>query len=301
LCLVFEKYGSLPELPLSVYRKTINLLLEEWDAERGIHRKSKYSMFDAHRKMDFLAAFAYSLAVDRATTLSFSTHDFVRIYSKINRRFGLPDDEALATSLEIESHTGLIVKSSYETFEFSHKSLQEFLVAEHLVRLRDVPSAISLLRSCPNELAIAVALSSDPTDWLCGCFRDKSGRVGRFKPEWVLPFLYRLRLERPTFEATAELGSTLLWISSRCGDLISDPRLLEFFAMPAVIASIELFLRHCELSKDPRIPSTEIGLVLHLKFFARYPVPVELRIPRSILSHDAVFRVFARTLKVERN
>jgi DNA polymerase III delta prime subunit len=297
LCLVFEKYGSLPELPLSVYRKTINLLLEEWDAERGIHRRSRYSMFDQHRKMDFLAAFAYYLVVDRNSALSFTPQDFIRIYSRINKRFGLPDDEAAATALEIESHTGLIIKSSYETYEFSHKSLQEFLVAEHLVRLRDVPSAVVLLRSCPNELAISVAISSDPTDWLCGCFRDKTGRV-KPKPEWILPFLYRISLERPTFEVTAELGATFLWIASRCGELIADARLKQFFEMEVVTASIERFLTHCIPVEDPRVPEAEIALRLASKFPAKYPIPMELRLSRSILNHEEISRVFQRALSV---
>jgi len=290
LCLVFEKYGSFPELPVSVYRKTINLLLEEWDAERGIHRKSRYSLFDAHRKMDFLAAFAYHLVVDNHNALSFGTQDFVKLYRKIHNRFRLPANEALATALEIESHTGIIVKSSYETFEFSHKSLQEFLVAEHLVRLKDIPSAVALLRSCPNELAISVALSSDATDWFCGLFRDKINRVTP-KAEWILPFLYRVSLERPTFEMSAELGGTVLWILStvpglamvKSGGSFTDERLSRFLRTDAIQGAVKSFLTYCTTEEL----NDEALVRLRTPFNAKYPVPMELKLKKIFLSNTS--------------
>jgi hypothetical protein len=114
------------------------------------------------------------------------------------------------------------------------------------VRLRDTPSAVHLLRNCPNELAIAIAISSDPTDWICGCFRDKGTRV-KPKPEWVLPFIYRLVLEKPAFEITPELGATFMWIVSKSGDLVADRRLSLSFEMEAVQKAVKQFLAYCEI------------------------------------------------------
>ena len=41
---------------------------------------------------------------------------------------------------ELESHTGLFIQSGFDQFEFAHKSLQEFLTAEYLVKLPSIPT-----------------------------------------------------------------------------------------------------------------------------------------------------------------
>jgi predicted NACHT family NTPase len=61
LLYLYKRYGYLPEQPAQVYRKVIGLLLQEWDAEREIQRRSKYAGFDPDRKAAFLAALAYYL------------------------------------------------------------------------------------------------------------------------------------------------------------------------------------------------------------------------------------------------
>ena len=177
------------------------------------------------RKLDFLAAFAYNLVLKKGSGTSFTLAKLREIYLLICRRFNLPASDADTVCREIESHTGIIIKATYDTYEFSHKSIQEYLVAEHLVRLRDIPSAIRLLRDCPNELAVAVALSSDPTDFSCGLFRYKGTRVKPKKNEWLIVFLSRLADEKPGLEDNPELGGTCLWLFSRCQEVVLDSRI----------------------------------------------------------------------------
>jgi predicted NACHT family NTPase len=167
LCIVFEKYGYLPPSPVTIYRKIVQLLLEEWDSERGVRRYSRYADFDAARKLDFLAALSYEMDVIRGSGASFSTSNLQEAYREICDRFHLPPNDAAIVAQEIESHSGLIVRTGIETFEFSHKSLQEYLTAEYISRLRLLPTLGILLRNYPNELAIAVALASDPAEWFC--------------------------------------------------------------------------------------------------------------------------------------
>jgi hypothetical protein len=232
-------------------------------------------MFDPPRKADFLAAFAYQLTLKKGSKLEFTQRDLEEIYIVICGRFSLPPSEALSVAREIESHSGLIVKSSYDAYEFAHKSIQEYLVAEHISRLRDLPSTVSLLRSCPNELAIAVALSSDSTSWFCGLFRDKAGRV-KPKPEWLLPFVARLVLECPGFEVSAELGSTVLWVFARCPDIIGAVRAQHFLQLPAIVQSVSAFLGCCEI----KIGSS-ISILLKRRFEAKYSMPTRLDFPKE--------------------
>ncbi len=244
LCIVFEKYGALPSLPISIYRKVLNLLLEEWDSERGVLRKSTYGNFDSSRKLDFLAAFAYELVFSKHSGASFSTQEFRDIYGKICGKFGLPSNEVNRVASEIESHTGVIVKSSYDSFEFYHKSIQEYLVGEHISRLRLLPPIWDLINSCPNELAIAVALASDSCEWFCFLFRNKKSRPNKMV-RTVNPFLVRLSKEKPTFGTNLELGLATLWLVKHWPN--DSLGFNSFLCVEGVKQSIQLFLSHCDI------------------------------------------------------
>ena len=79
-------------------------------------------------------------------------------YREIYVNYGLRISEAQAVVNELETHTGLIVQSGTELFEFSHKSLQEYLTAVFIVGLPAIPTNMIELQVMPNELAIATAL-----------------------------------------------------------------------------------------------------------------------------------------------
>ncbi len=286
LCLIFEKYGTLPDLPISVYRKIVNLLLEEWDVERGIRRKSNYAHFDPQRKADFLSAFAYMLITEKGSALSFTSIELENIYSNICKRFGLPIDDAKDVVSEIESHTGIIARVSYDSYEFTHKSLQEYLVAEYISRLRDIPETIPLLRKCPNELAIAVVLSSDPTDWFCGIFRHKAFRI-RPKSELLIPFLFRISIEKPSFDPTPELGSTCIWLVSRtlgniitkkdaAQDLIKENAIFAFVSIPSIREAISAFMAYCETIPDT---TGNVRILCKRAVKSKYPIVTEVKLP----------------------
>lgn len=246
LCIVFEKYGYLPPSPVTIYRKIVQLLLEEWDSERGVVRYSRYAGFDAARKLDFLAALSYEMDIVRGAGASFSTSNLQEAYREICDRFHLPLGDAPTVATEIESHSGLIVRTGIETFEFSHKSLQEYLTAEYISRLRLLPSITTLLRDFPNELAIAVALASDPAEWFCSLFivEGGGGRLRKLKIP-IGPFLARLVLERPTFGVSRDLGFTLLWLLSKWP--LSDEA-MAFFELKNVASSLREYLSVCKIN-----------------------------------------------------
>lgn len=208
LCAIYERIGRIPEKPKTVYRKIVNLLLEEWDEQRSVRRPTEYSNFDVARKADFLASLAYALSSNGSRTV-FSKQDLVRAYKAMCEDFGLPLEEATKVASELESHTGLLIQSGYESYEFSHKSIQEYLTAEYIVRLPSIPSRLAQLRFYPNELAIAVAISSSPSDY----FSELVGKRFRtLKPDFQFfrTFVNRLLLEKPDFNSTAEVGWSLL-------------------------------------------------------------------------------------------
>jgi NACHT domain-containing protein len=213
LCAIYERAKKIPDKPKTVYRKVVSLLLNEWDEQRSIQRESAYASFDVDRKFEFLCHLAFSLTTSLKGS-TFSKDDLVRAYHRLHSNFGLPSSDAYKVANELESHTGLFVQAGYESFEFSHKSLQEYLTAEFIVRLPSIPISSKTLGIMPNELAIATAISSRPSEYFAQLvFERFNDSVFTFP--FVRAFISRLLLERPDFDYTPRVGAALLGLYSK--------------------------------------------------------------------------------------
>lgn len=211
LLFIFEREERLPDQPSVIYRKIIQLLLRDWDEERSIKRVSKYSSFDSDRKIEFLAAISYYLTY-RCKKKSFDHSLLIDAYEDVYEQFMLPRNEAYDVAKEIESHTGIIVASGSESFEFSHLSLQEYLCANYIVRSPFSDKYSKYIEHYPAPVAIAVALSSEPNDWMIQIMSTTS-TLSLFEGNWSgKEFFKRLLLERPYFKADVQLGNVFLYL-----------------------------------------------------------------------------------------
>lgn len=215
LIIIFNNTGSLPAKPSDVYRRILVLMLEKWDQHRGIRRESRYSSFDPDQKLEFLSSLSFSLTY-RIKKKLFSSAELSQAYRQINDRFSLPSNEAEMVAAEIESHNGIIVKSSYSEFEFSHLSLQEYLAADYLVSEPLISRIAMYLDEYPAPVAIAVALASNPAVW----FATLILRVGKLRGgrpcslATLRSLVKRVILERPYFGVSGALGLAVLKIFS---------------------------------------------------------------------------------------
>jgi hypothetical protein len=212
LCAIYERIGRIPDKPKTVYRKIINLLLEEWDEQRSVRRMSKYASFESDRKSEFLSNLAYELTT-RFHEIVFTKDQLVSVYNNVYYNFDLPKSEAQTVVEELETHTGLFLQSGFETFEFVHKSLQEFLAAEYIVKLPHIPKDVNLVRGIPNELAIAVSISSNPSVYLTELVLSMFYTY-HFEPEFYATFIYRLLQEKPDFPGFDEITLVLFSLYS---------------------------------------------------------------------------------------
>lgn len=194
LCAIYERIKDIPDKPKSVYRRIVNLLLKEWDEQRLVKRTTLYAGFDVDRKLEFLAHLAFEMTTS-VKALQFDSATLKSIYLKIHGDHGLPERDVEHVVLEIESHNGLFIKSGYDTFEFAHKSLQEFLCADYIVRLPSIARIIDEMESIPNELAIATALSSKPGDYICELML-RSITLDKLPKTWFSIFALRLISEK---------------------------------------------------------------------------------------------------------
>lgn len=213
LMIVFERFGELPDQPSSVCRRVIRILLEDWDRDRGVERKSDYSNFHADEKLDFLAALAFQLTY-RKRLRTFSTEDLADSYLAIHQGFGLPEAQATQVALELETHTGIMVAGSDATWEFSHLLLQEYLCALYLVKTPVTAELAERLQHYVAPLAVAVALSSNPGAWL-GNLVLNSRHPLNWDFENTHSFFSRLAQERPRFNRSEALGHALLKLFHR--------------------------------------------------------------------------------------
>lgn len=211
LCAVYERTSDVPTKPRTVYRKVINLLLEEWDQQRGVKRVSRYADFEADRKAELLSHLAYELTVTLRLT-RFSEVQMSQAFRAICHEYGFNRNESLGVISEIETHSGLIVQTGYEEFAFAHKSIQEFLTAECLVRLPSLPGR-KVLQKIPNEAAIAVAMSASPSEYISALLKERAmWQSGT--PGWVSTFATRLLLEAPELVGNRRVGEALVLLFS---------------------------------------------------------------------------------------
>jgi len=212
LCAIYERIGKIPEKPKTVYKKIINLLLEEWDEQRGIKRNSKYAQFEIDRKFEFLSNLAFLLTTRNGKAI-FSRQDLTNVYNDIYIDFDLQKDQAKEVVNDIESHTGLFVQAGYDLFEFAHKSLQEYLCAEYIVKLPNIPKEKRLIERFPNELAISVTISSNPSMYFVELIDNIFSKIN-LEFDFIQKFINRLILEKPDFNQNLNVGISALRLYS---------------------------------------------------------------------------------------
>lgn len=250
LCAIYERYHNLPPKPKSVYKKIVGLYIEEWDSQRRIDRvkkgitASEYNNLSNDRKFEFLTKFAYLLTTEFGSTTIFTENDITKCYNSLFEEFDLPAKQSKLIVKEIEGHSGLILQSSNETFEFSHKSIHEYLTAEYVSRMGTLPRKQGLLVQIPNELAIATSLSSEPNAFMFRLFV-KYLKTNAHNIQFINAFLSRLYLEKPDFRIEPILGFTLAYIYSilKFGNVNSIKNKTNFLFADDLLTTNELLLK----------------------------------------------------------
>ena len=135
-CIVFERRNRLPDRPSELYRRCLDVLLEEWDATRRLSRHAAVPGFSAERKLDLLAETALDFHMARRCCEHRS--EVVRVVARHLPKVGLDAGSASAALAEISSQHGLLRSWSIEGhLAFPHLCFQEYLSAKALRDRRD--------------------------------------------------------------------------------------------------------------------------------------------------------------------
>jgi hypothetical protein len=199
ICMVYARYGRLFNSRREMYGRIFDLLLDDWDVNRGIRRESSFSQFDSFDKRRFLKHLAYLLSV-RYSSLSFFTFDQMHeTYEEMFADYdGLARRDYRSVFREIETHTGIVLQSG-SGYIFSHKTFQEYLFALYLIEYPEMPREAGFISRFPNEVALAVSFNENPSMYFSYLIMNRGDVIKNHHREFLVPFLDRLILEDAKF------------------------------------------------------------------------------------------------------
>lgn len=261
LCAIYNRIGNVPEQPKTIYRKVVNLLIEEWDEQRVIMRQTAFEGFQSDQKFEFLIHLAFYLTTFYKTSI-FTVDQFKIAYKSICEYHNLPFEKASDVVKELEAHTGLFIESGYDKYEFVHKSVQEYLTAEYIVKL---PSLNTIKKSIDNlgaELAIAIAISSNSSLYFIELVLNYFLRIP-LTDSFFNSFISRIISENPAFNKDELVNVTTLVLLSKW--INPDNRKFNAFTNSFDI-DIKNYSSFYELSKKLKLKEQKVDIFKYYKY-----------------------------------
>ncbi|NEQ50575.1 MAG: NACHT domain-containing protein [Leptolyngbya sp. SIO3F4] len=132
LCLVYDRSQVLPPVRSTLYGKALDILLEDWAAEKRLERDPIYQGLHTDLEKELLSEIAYQSF--EADQLFFSEQEITeRITEFLAGTLDAPkylDGAAVLKAIEVQQ--GVLVERATDTYSFSHLTLQEYLAAQYI-------------------------------------------------------------------------------------------------------------------------------------------------------------------------
>ncbi|MEW1847917.1 NACHT domain-containing protein [Nonomuraea angiospora] len=138
IAIVYESDLELPERRSELYKRTISVLLTEWDAHRDIRR---FARFTSDRKRDLLEEIAWCF--HRQGLAYFPQDQLLHMIAEFLPTIAIDPADAPYILAEITEQYGMLKEQAHEVYGFVHLTLQEYFAAEVAARLGQ--SAIDLI------------------------------------------------------------------------------------------------------------------------------------------------------------
>ena len=138
LCVVYDRTQSFPANRATLYRKALDILLEEWAAEKRIRHESIYDGLNTELEKILLAEIAYRGFVE--DRLFFTREELVvQIQKFLEDSVDKPkylDGKAVLTAIAVQQ--GILTERAEDIYSFSHLTVQEYLTAQYLSQNQSV-------------------------------------------------------------------------------------------------------------------------------------------------------------------
>lgn len=168
LCIQFKNDLALPKIRTELYRRCVDALLRDWDTTRGFRRDTAYSQLSDDRKERIFENVAGN-ACSQNIEYEMPEYKVLDNIAKSIERLGLDANDAKGILKEIESHHGILEKSSINAFEFSHGTMHEYFAARYFIAKRieiDILKKHYEDESWHNVILFMVSIIDDPTNML---------------------------------------------------------------------------------------------------------------------------------------
>jgi hypothetical protein len=132
LCLVYNRKQSFPPTRSRLYNKALDILLEEWAAEKRLNQEPIYEGLHTDLEKVMLAEIAHEgfkddqLFFDEQQIIT-SIADFLA--DSVDKPKNLDGRKILNA---IAAQQGILVQRAEDVYSFSHLTLQEYLTAQHI-------------------------------------------------------------------------------------------------------------------------------------------------------------------------
>src|SRR5579883_172686 len=160
ICLVYDRSQNFPDKRSILYRKALDILLEEWAAEKRILQDEIYQGLNIELEKLLLSEIAYQgLEADK---LFFTEEEIIAQIKKflldtLNAPKHLNGKKVLDA---IVVQQGILVERAEYVYSFSHLTLQEYLTAKYIVEdYRQINNVVNLylIEKRWNEVFLLVA------------------------------------------------------------------------------------------------------------------------------------------------
>lgn len=133
LCLVFQREGQFPKHRVTLYEKSLWILLEEWDAEKEVPRESIYKGLATKYKEIVLSKVAFDAFLEDESFLTKRavSQQLEKLLGDMLPNVSLIDGKKVLKSIELQH--GLLVERVEGIYSFSHLSIQEYLAAQYII------------------------------------------------------------------------------------------------------------------------------------------------------------------------
>jgi hypothetical protein len=124
-CFVYHDTGKFYSKRSMLYKKGLELLLEQWDKSREIERDEIYRDLSVERKLKLLSY----LAMKKFEQTQYVLFEQTEIERYIAEFLGIGQRDSRAVLRAMEAQHGLLIERAEEVWSFSHLTFQEYLVA----------------------------------------------------------------------------------------------------------------------------------------------------------------------------
>lgn len=138
ICLVFEEKCAAPNNRSELYTEGFEILLNKWDAKRGIQREQVYQELSLQRKKDLLSNIAFKTFQSKNFFFTQKeASNYIQEYIKNLPSNAEREQESLqldskAILQAIEAQHGLLIERAKDIYSFSHLTFHEYFTAREI-------------------------------------------------------------------------------------------------------------------------------------------------------------------------